>query len=185
MKKKNDIWIKVLSLGVGLAVAIVLIAKVFFELSYDSFYKDVDRVYIIKTGYRQQGESHDYGQVSGATAPGFKAEVPGVESATRTTFVFNEDTYLDARMGEAMVRGYQGNLADSTSMAACIKHFVGYGAAEGGRDYNSTYLTERQLRNVYLPPFEAAVKAGALTLMTSFNDNDGVPNWLQAWTLTG
>ena len=87
-----------------------------------------------------------------------------------------EDTYLDARMAEAMVRGYQGNLADSTSMAACIKHFVGYGAAEGGRDYNSTYLTERQLRNVYLPPFEAAVKAGAMTLMTSFNDNDGVPS---------
>ena len=87
-----------------------------------------------------------------------------------------EDTYLDVRMGEAMVRGYQGNLADSTSMAACIKHFVGYGAAEGGRDYNSTFLTERQLRNFYLPPFEAAVKAGALTLMTSFNDNDGVPS---------
>ena len=87
-----------------------------------------------------------------------------------------EDTYLDARMAEAMVRGYQGRQADSTSMAACIKHFVGYGAAEGGRDYNSTFLTERQLRNVYLPPFEAAVKAGALTLMTSFNDNDGVPS---------
>ena len=61
-------------------------------------------------------------------------------------------------------------------MAACIKHFVGYGAAEGGRDYNSTYLTERQLRNVYLPPFQAAVEAGAMTLMTSFNDNDGVPS---------
>ena len=87
-----------------------------------------------------------------------------------------EDTYLDARMAEAMVRGYQGESIDSTSMAACIKHFVGYGAAEGGRDYNSTYLTERQLRNVYLPPFEAAVKAGAMTLMTSFNDNDGVPS---------
>jgi len=87
-----------------------------------------------------------------------------------------EDPYLDARMAEAMVRGYQGDLSDSTAMAACIKHFVGYGAAEGGRDYNSTYLTERQLRNVYLPPFEAAVKAGALTLMTSFNDNDGVPS---------
>lgn len=87
-----------------------------------------------------------------------------------------EDTYLDARMGEAMVRGYQGTLQDSTTMAACIKHFVGYGAAEGGRDYNSTFLTERQLRNVYLPPFEAAAKAGALTLMTSFNDNDGVPS---------
>ena len=87
-----------------------------------------------------------------------------------------EDTWLDARMAEAMVRGYQGDLSDTTSMAACIKHFAGYGAAEGGRDYNSTFLTERQLRNVYLPPFEAAVKAGALTLMTSFNDNDGVPS---------
>jgi beta-glucosidase len=87
-----------------------------------------------------------------------------------------EDTYLDARMAEAMVYGYQGRQQDTTSMAACIKHFVGYGAAEGGRDYNSTFLTERQLRNVYLPPFEAAVKAGAMTLMTSFNDNDGVPS---------
>lgn len=87
-----------------------------------------------------------------------------------------EDTYLDARMAEAMVRGYQGSEFDSTSMAACMKHFAGYGAAEGGRDYNSTYLTERQLRNVYLPPFEAAVKAGALSVMTSFNDNDGVPS---------
>jgi len=87
-----------------------------------------------------------------------------------------EDTYLDARMAVAMVRGYQGAEVDSTTMAACIKHFVGYGAAEGGRDYNSTYLTERQLRNVYLPPFQAAVEAGAMTLMTSFNDNDGVPS---------
>ena len=87
-----------------------------------------------------------------------------------------EDTYLDTRMAVAMVRGYQGEQLDSTSMAACIKHFVGYGAAEGGRDYNSTYLTERQLRNVYLPPFQAAVEAGAMTLMTSFNDNDGVPS---------
>ena len=87
-----------------------------------------------------------------------------------------EDTYLDARMAEAMVHGYQGHELDTTSMAACIKHFVGYGAAEGGRDYNSTYLTERQLRNVYLPPFQAAVEVGAMTLMTSFNDNDGVPS---------
>ena len=87
-----------------------------------------------------------------------------------------EDTYLDTRMAEAMVYGYQGREADTTSMAACVKHFVGYGAAEGGRDYNSTFLTERQLRNFYLPPFEAAIKAGAMTLMTSFNDNDGVPS---------
>ncbi|MBR4827119.1 MAG: glycoside hydrolase family 3 C-terminal domain-containing protein [Bacteroidales bacterium] len=87
-----------------------------------------------------------------------------------------EDTYLDALMTEAMVRGYQGGLKDSTSMAACIKHFVGYGAAEGGRDYNSTAIPEHLLRNVYLPPFQAGVNAGALTLMTSFNDNDGVPS---------
>ena len=94
-----------------------------------------------------------------------------------------EDPWLDARMAEAMVRGYQGPVLDTTSMAACIKHFVGYGAAEGGRDYNSTFLTERQLRNVYLPPFEAAVKAGAMTLMTSFNDNDGVPSTGNAFIL--
>lgn len=87
-----------------------------------------------------------------------------------------EDTYLDAVMGVAMVKGYQGEQLDSTSMAACVKHFVAYGAAEGGRDYNSTGITERTLRNVYLPPFEACVKAGAMTLMTSFNDNDGVPS---------
>ena len=87
-----------------------------------------------------------------------------------------EDTYLDAKMGVAMVKGYQGETIDNTSMAACVKHFVAYGAAEGGRDYNSTGVTERTLRNVYLPPFEACVKAGAMTLMTSFNDNDGIPS---------
>ncbi|MBQ3743709.1 MAG: FtsX-like permease family protein [Bacteroidales bacterium] len=95
MKRKNDILIKVLSLGVGLAVGIVLIAKVFFELSYDSFYKDIDRVYTINTWYSHQGEEKDYGQVSGAVAVGFMDEVPGVEAGTRTTFVFNGDTYLD------------------------------------------------------------------------------------------
>lgn len=87
-----------------------------------------------------------------------------------------EDTYLNAVMGAAMVRGYQGDCSDSTSLAACAKHFVGYGAVEGGRDYNSTYIPPRQMMNVYLPPFEAAVKAGAMTLMTSFNDNDGIPS---------
>ena len=87
--------IKVLSLGVGLAIAIVLIAKVFFELSYDSFYKDINQIYSIQTWYSMNGEEHDYGQVSGAVAVGFMDEVPGVEVGTRTTFVFNEDTYLD------------------------------------------------------------------------------------------
>ncbi len=95
MKAKSDIWIKVLSLGVGLAVGIVLIAKVFFELSYDSFYKDIDRVYTIRTWYSQHGDEHDYGQVSGAVSVGFMEEVPGVEVGTRTTYVFNGDTYLD------------------------------------------------------------------------------------------
>lgn len=88
-----------------------------------------------------------------------------------------EDTYLTSVMGAAMIKGFQGDsLSSSTSIAACPKHFVGYGAAEGGRDYNSTFIPERRLRNVYLPPFEAAAKAGAATFMTSFNDNDGVPS---------
>ena len=95
MKKNSDILIKVLSLGIGLAVGIVLIAKVFFELSYDSFYKDIDRVFTINTWYSHQGEEKDFGQVSGAVAVGFMDEVPGVEAGTRTTFVFNGDTYLD------------------------------------------------------------------------------------------
>ena len=95
MRKKSDILIKVLSLGVGLAVGIVLIAKVFFECSYDSFYKDIDRVYTIRTWASQQGEETDFGQVSGAVTVGFMEEVPGVEAGTRTTFIFNGNTYLD------------------------------------------------------------------------------------------
>lgn len=88
-----------------------------------------------------------------------------------------EDTYLTTVMGVAMVKGYQGDSLNSpTSIAACPKHFVGYGAAEGGKDYSSTFIPERRLRDVYLPPFEAAAAAGAATFMTSFNDNDGVPS---------
>lgn len=95
-----------------------------------------------------------------------------------------EDTYLDSQMGVAMVKGYQGeNLSDPTCMAACIKHFVGYGAAEGGRDYNTTMISERALRNVYFPAFKACVEAGALTLMTSFNDVDGLPSTGNDWLL--
>ena len=95
MKKKTDILIKVLSLGIGLAVGIVLIAKVFFECSYDSFYKDIDRVYTIRTWFSQHGDEGDYGQVSGAVSVGFMEEVPGVEAGTRTTFIFSGNTYLD------------------------------------------------------------------------------------------
>lgn len=95
-----------------------------------------------------------------------------------------EDPYLTSVMGAAMVKGFQGDSLDSpTSMVACAKHFVAYGAAEGGRDYNSTFVPERTLRNVYLPPFKAAVEAGCATFMTSFNDNDGVPGTANKFVL--
>lgn len=87
-----------------------------------------------------------------------------------------EDPYLASRMGEAMVRGWQGSsLKDPTSVAACVKHFAAYGAAEGGRDYNTVSLPETELRNVYLPPFRAAIDAGALSVMSSFNEINGIP----------
>lgn len=90
---------------------------------------------------------------------------------------FGEDTYLTEVMGIAMVKGFQGkSLANPSSIAACAKHFVAYGAVEGGRDYNSTNIPERQLRNIYLPPFEKVVKElNCATIMTSFNANDGIP----------
>lgn len=89
-----------------------------------------------------------------------------------------EDPYLTSVMGIAMIHGFQGkDLSDPTSIAACAKHFSGYGAAEGGRDYNTTSITERQFRNVYLVPFEQAVKkANLTTIMTAFNANDGIPS---------
>lgn len=88
-----------------------------------------------------------------------------------------EDVYLARQMARAMVEGFQGgnNLTAPTSIAACAKHFFGYGASESGRDYNSTNIPERSMRNVYLPPFEEACKAGCFTYMSSFNDNDGIP----------
>lgn len=95
-----------------------------------------------------------------------------------------EDPYLTSVLGAAMIRGFQGDsLNDPASVAACAKHFVAYGASEGGRDYNSTYIPERQLRNVYLPPFKAAKDAGCATFMTSFNDNDGVPSTANGFVL--
>ena len=89
---------------------------------------------------------------------------------------FGEDPYLTSVMGVAMVDGYQGNImSDSTSIAATAKHFFGYGASEGGKDYNTTNLADRLLRNIYLKPFEAVTNAGVATFMTSFNENDGIP----------
>ncbi|MBO8459338.1 MAG: glycoside hydrolase family 3 C-terminal domain-containing protein [Bacteroidetes bacterium] len=90
---------------------------------------------------------------------------------------YGEDTYINAVMGVATIKGYQtDNLADSTAMAACAKHFCGYGASESGKDYNTTWIPEVQLRDVYLPSFKAAVDAGCATFMCSFNDINGVPS---------
>lgn len=92
--KKRDLFIKVLSLGIGLAVGIVLIAKVCYELSYDKSYPDAERIYRIRTKYTHHGELHDYYNVSGAVPFGFKSEVPGVEEGTRTTSLFSNENYV-------------------------------------------------------------------------------------------
>jgi beta-glucosidase len=87
-----------------------------------------------------------------------------------------EDPLLAGRLGAAMVRGFQGDdLSAPDRIAACAKHYAGYGAAEGGRDYNATWIPEVLLRNVYLPPFRACVEAGVATVMSAFNDLNGVP----------
>ena len=87
-----------------------------------------------------------------------------------------EDPYLGSVLARAYVRGFQGDdLTDTRRMAATAKHFAAYGAAEGGRDYNTASLSENVLRDIYLPPFEAAIEEGVATFMTSFNDVNGVP----------
>ncbi|RXM45798.1 glycoside hydrolase family 3 N-terminal domain-containing protein [Flavobacterium sp. YO64] len=87
-----------------------------------------------------------------------------------------EDTYLASKIAYARVKGFQGNkLGDLNSVMACVKHFAAYGAAVGGRDYNSVDMSERMLWETYLPPFKAALDAGAATFMNSFNDLNGIP----------
>ncbi|MBC3540020.1 beta-glucosidase BglX [Rufibacter sediminis] len=94
----------------------------------------------------------------------------------RTAEGAGEDPYLGSLIAAARVKGFQGkDLADPRTMAACVKHFVAYGAAEAGRDYNTTDVSEYLLRDVYLPPFKAALDAGSATLMSSFNELNGVP----------
>ncbi len=89
---------------------------------------------------------------------------------------FGEDPYLASAMAAASVRGYQGDdLSSPDRIAACVKHFAGYGAAEGGRDYNATMISPATMRNVYLPPFQAAVDEGVATLMCGFHDVNGIP----------
>jgi len=87
-----------------------------------------------------------------------------------------EDPYLGALIARAQVEGFQGDsLLDPNTIVACLKHFIGYGAAEGGRDYNTVDLSEATLRNVYLPPFQAGLQAGAGSVMNAFNIYQGVP----------
>ncbi len=96
-----------------------------------------------------------------------------------------EDTYLSSRVAEAIVHGFQGdNLAAYNTMMACVKHFALYGAAEGGRDYNSTDMSLHRMYNEYLPPYKAAIDAGAGSIMTSFNDINGVPASANKWLMT-
>src|ERR1700726_5279629 len=94
-----------------------------------------------------------------------------------------EDPYLGSAMARAQVRGFQGAELGPTSVLACAKHFAGYGAAEGGRDYDSSYVPEELLRNVYLRPFHAAVKQGAGSLMSAYMDLNDVPAAGNRWLL--
>lgn len=97
-----------------------------------------------------------------------------------------EDTYLGRLQAAAMVSGFQGtNFSAPDRLAACAKHFAGYGGAEGGRDYDASEISMRTMRQVYLPPFQAAVDAGVATLMSAFHDLNGLPMTAQGPLLTG
>ncbi len=96
-----------------------------------------------------------------------------------------EDTYLGAQLAWARVRGFQGtDYSAPDRVVACAKHWVGYGAAQAGRDYSTTDISETSLYNVYFPPFKAATDAGVGTFMSSFNDLNGIPATANRWTLT-
>ncbi len=96
-----------------------------------------------------------------------------------------EDPYLGSQIAKAMVFGYQGDdLSKKNSMLACVKHFALYGAAEGGRDYNTVDMSHVQMYNTYFPPYKAAVEAGAASVMASFNEVDGIPATGSKWLMT-
>ena len=95
-----------------------------------------------------------------------------------------EDPYLGAAMARAQVRGFQGETVGPDSVLVCVKHFAGYGAAEGGRDYDSSYVPEELMQNVYLVPFHAAVEAGAGSFMSAYMDLNDVPASGNRWLLT-
>ena len=103
----------------------------------------------------------------------------------RTTEGAGEDPYLGSAMARAYIRGYQGDtLNKPDSVAASVKHFAAYGAVEAGREYNTTDMSESRLRQIYLPPYKAAIEAGAATVMSSFNALNGVPGTANPYLLT-
>ena len=103
----------------------------------------------------------------------------------RITEGAGEDPYLGAAFARARVRGFQGtNYSEPNKILACAKHWVAYGATEGGRDYNTTDLSEQTLREIYFPPFKAAIDAGVGSVMSAFNDLNGVPTSANPFTLT-
>jgi beta-glucosidase len=95
-----------------------------------------------------------------------------------------EDPYLGSQIAKAMVRGYQGNLSGNSDIMACVKHYALYGAAEAGRDYNTTDMSENRMFNEYLPPYQGAVEAGVGSVMASFNDINGTPATANKWLMT-
>src|SRR6478736_142765 len=96
-----------------------------------------------------------------------------------------EDPYLGSAIAKAMVHGYQGNDFNSNSnILSCVKHYALYGAAEAGRDYNTTDMSRHRMYNEYFPPYKAAVDAGVSSVMASFNEIDGVPATANKWLLT-
>ncbi|MNW31365.1 Periplasmic beta-glucosidase precursor [compost metagenome] len=94
-----------------------------------------------------------------------------------------EDTYLNSVFAKAMVEGFQGDFTPGESLASCVKHYAAYGAPEGGRDYNTVDMSERRLREEYLPPYRAAVDAGCELVMTSFNTVDEIPATANSWLM--
>lgn len=128
---------------------------------------------VIEAGARMAAEEATEAGIRWAFAP--MVDVSRDSRWGRIAESFGEDPLLNSLFGLATVKGYQGeDLSSPASMAACAKHFVGYGAARGGRDYNGTTLTERELRDSYLIPFQYVMQHGCASVMTSFQDNDGL-----------
>ena len=142
MRKAADFITKILSLGVGLAITVILVAKVCFELSYDGFYRDIDHIYRIRTSYSMQGTDTDYYQVSGGVAPGFRDEVPGVVAATRYTGVYDTENFFDEEGNPLTV-----NLvaADSCFFDIFDREFLAGDPVEALKGWNGSVAVSRSV----------------------------------------